>query len=67
MRNGSSAFLVDTNVLVYAYDPTELHGVPNVLSEDFSDGALLEGVRFLNPFATAFDLAVMLGETGQEG
>jgi predicted nucleic acid-binding protein len=149
MRNGSSAFLVDTNVLVYAYDPTEgakreraitvleclwarqmgalsaqilgeffvtvtrkipsplseaeaersvtnyvrswviydltelvvpeavrglqryhlsywdsliwatakLNGVSNVLSEDFSDGALLEGVRFLNPFADNFDLA----------
>jgi hypothetical protein len=23
MRNGSSAFLVDTNILVYADDPTE--------------------------------------------
>lgn len=33
------------------------NGVPNVLSEDFSDGALLEGVRFLNPFAASFDLA----------
>jgi predicted nucleic acid-binding protein len=151
MRNGSSAFLVDTNVLVYAYDPTErakreraitvleclgarqlgalsaqilgeffvtvtrkiplpfteaaaersvtndvrswlvydltelvvlepvrgpqryrllywdsliwatakLNGVPNVLSEDFSDGALLEGVHFLNPFAASFDLALL--------
>ena len=149
MRNGASAFLVDTDVLVYAYDPTDgakreraitvlehlgarpmgalsaqilgeffitvtqkipsplteaeaehsvthyirswvvydltelvvleavrglrrhrlsywdsliwatakLNGVPNVLSEDFSDGALLEGVRFLNPFAETFDLA----------
>lgn len=151
MRNGSSAFLVDTNVLVYAYDPTDgakreraiavlerlgarqtgalsvqisgeffvavtrkiscplteeeaersvtnytrswvvyaltelvvleavrglrrhhlsywdsliwatakLNGVPNVLSEDFSDGALLDGVRFLNPFAETFDLALL--------
>ena len=148
MTNGSSAFLVDTNVLVYAYDPTDeekreraievleslgtrqlgllssqilgeffvtvtrkiptpmteaeaehsvmhyarswitydltksivleavrglqryrlsywdsliwatakLNDVPNVLSEDFNDGALLEGVRFLNPFTTTFDL-----------
>jgi predicted nucleic acid-binding protein len=32
-----------------------------VLSEDFSDGALLEGVRFLNPFAERFDLALLLG------
>ncbi|MGH7381128.1 MAG: PIN domain-containing protein [Candidatus Methylomirabilales bacterium] len=149
MRNGSRAFLVDTNVLVYAYDPTDggkreraitvldslgnrhqgalsaqilgeffvvvtqkipsplskaeversvtnyvrswvvydltelvvleavravrrhrlaywdsliwatakLNGVPNVLSEDFSDGTLVEGVRFLNPFVEAFNLA----------
>jgi predicted nucleic acid-binding protein len=148
MTNGSSAFLVDTNVLVYAYDPTDgdrrdraievleflgirqlgslsaqilgeffvtvtrkiptpmteaeaepsvtnyarswiiydltksivleavrgpqrhrlsywdslmwatakLNDVPNVLSEDFNDGALLEGVRFLNSFSTTFNL-----------
>jgi hypothetical protein len=36
-----------------------VHGVPNVLSEDFSDGALVEGVRFLNPFADAFDLRLL--------
>jgi predicted nucleic acid-binding protein len=35
----------------------KLNGVPNVLSEDFSDGTLLEGVRFLNPFTETFDLA----------
>jgi predicted nucleic acid-binding protein len=34
----------------------KLNYVPNVLSEDFSDGALLEGVRFLNPFAKTFEL-----------
>ena len=34
-----------------------LNGVPNVLSEDFSDGTLVEGVRFLNPFVEAFNLA----------
>ncbi len=151
MQNGSSAFFLDTNVLVYAYDPAEVnkrtraitlldqlgsqqrgaisaqvlgeffvtvtrkimppltleeaeqsiinyirtwtvydltkhvvaeavrgmrqhqlpywdsliwatakrHGVPNVLSEDFSDGRLIEGVRFLNPFATTFDLTIL--------
>ncbi len=151
MRNGSSAFLVDTNVLVYAYDPSDgqkreraitvldrlrsehrgaltvqvlgeffntvtrkvpspltaaeaersltnyvrswlvynltapivleavrgvqrfrfsywdgliwatakLNQVPNVLSEDFSDGQVLEGVRFLNPFTETFDLALL--------
>jgi hypothetical protein len=30
-----------------------------VLSEDFTDGILLESVRFLNPFAETFDLAVL--------
>ncbi len=151
MRNGSSAFLIDTNILVYAYDPTDgakrerailtleqlgarqtgalstqilgefyvavtqkipfplteaeaerslihyvrswmvydvtelavleavrgvrrhrlsywdsliwatakLNGVPYVLSEDFRDGALLEGVRFLNPFTRTFNLALL--------
>jgi DNA-directed RNA polymerase specialized sigma24 family protein len=34
----------------------KLNGVPTVLSEDFSDGVLLEGVRFLNPFAETFDI-----------
>ena len=35
----------------------KLNNVPNILSEDFNDGALLEGVRFLNPFTASFDLA----------
>lgn len=35
------------------------HGVPNVLSEDFSDGRLIEDVRFLNPFAATFDLTIL--------
>ena len=43
----------------------KLNGVPNVLSEDFSDGVLLEGVRFLNPFAETFDLALMGVDTGK--
>jgi predicted nucleic acid-binding protein len=33
----------------------KINGIPNVLSEDFGDGVLLEGVRFLNPFLTSFD------------
>lgn len=28
-----------------------LHQVPHVLSEDFNTGSLIEGVRFLNPYA----------------
>jgi predicted nucleic acid-binding protein len=37
----------------------KLNGVPNVLSEDFSHGALVDGVRFLNPFSESFDLAAL--------
>lgn len=34
--------------------------IPLVLSEDFSDGAIIEGVRFANPFADGFDLEAAL-------
>lgn len=34
--------------------------IPLVLSEDFTDGAVIEGVRFANPFAEGFDLAAVL-------
>ena len=37
----------------------KLAGLPTVLSEDFSDGRLIEGVRFLNPFAATFDLTLL--------
>jgi len=33
------------------------NALPYILSEDFNDGALLDGVRFLNPFNPGFDLA----------
>jgi predicted nucleic acid-binding protein len=34
-----------------------LNQIPLVLSEDFKDGLVLDGVRFVNPFARAFDPA----------
>jgi predicted nucleic acid-binding protein len=37
----------------------KLNGVPNILSEDFSGGALLDGVRFLNPFAPTFNVITL--------
>jgi len=37
-----------------------LNQIPLLLSEDFQDGRLLEGVRFLNPLVSDFDLAVWL-------
>ena len=35
------------------------NGVPNVLSENFQDGRLLEGIRFLNPLKDSFDLSLL--------
>jgi len=37
-----------------------LNQVAVVLSEDFADGSRVGGVRFLNPFASAFDLRTLL-------
>ena len=34
-----------------------LNQVPVIFSEDFQDGQILEGVRFVNPFSAQFDLA----------
>ncbi len=34
-----------------------VNDIPVVLSEDFTDGQELEGVRFINPFAEEFDLS----------
>lgn len=34
----------------------KLNQIPVVLSEDFNTGALIEGVRFVNPFDPGFDL-----------
>ncbi len=38
----------------------KLNQVPNILSEDFSAGALVEGVRFVNPYAPGFDRKTLL-------
>jgi predicted nucleic acid-binding protein len=34
-----------------------IHGIPAILTEDGADGALIEGVRYVNPFSPGFDLA----------
>lgn len=34
----------------------KLHQIPVIFSEDFSDGQVIEGVRFVNPFAQGFVL-----------
>jgi serine/threonine protein kinase len=37
-----------------------LNQVEIVLSEDFQDGRVLDGVRFMNPFVPSFDLAALV-------
>jgi len=37
----------------------KLNQIPHVLTEDAEHGRFLEGVRFLNPFAEAFDTALL--------
>jgi predicted nucleic acid-binding protein len=34
----------------------KLNQIPVIFSEDFQDGQILEGVRFVNPFAESFQL-----------
>jgi predicted nucleic acid-binding protein len=34
----------------------KLHEIPLVFSEDFQDGQIWEGVRFVNPFSETFEL-----------
>lgn len=38
------------------WSAAKLNQIPYVLSEDFAHGRVLEGVRFLDPFAADFDL-----------
>lgn len=33
-----------------------LNQIPVIFSEDFSDGRVVEGVRFINPFADSFEM-----------
>lgn len=35
----------------------EFYQIETVLTEDFTDGRAIEGVRFVNPFSRSFDLA----------
>ena len=37
----------------------KLNGIATLLSEDFNNGAVLDGVRFVNPFLPSFDLAAL--------
>jgi len=37
-----------------------LNQIPVIFGEDFQDGQILEGIRFANPFAAAFDLEAWL-------
>lgn len=35
------------------------HNIPFLLSEDFNTGQIIEGVRFINPFAPDFDVSIL--------
>lgn len=35
--------------------------VPTILTEDFSDGRVIEGIRYVNPFVSSFSLASLKG------
>ncbi|HKS25793.1 MAG TPA: PIN domain-containing protein [Thermoanaerobaculia bacterium] len=35
-----------------------LHQIPTIFTEDFTDGRVVEGVRFVDPFKTSFDLTL---------
>ena len=56
-RGSDSYSLSLWDALIWA--TAKLNQVPFVLSEDFQDGILLEGVRFLNPFSETFNLALL--------
>ncbi len=43
----------------------KFHEVPYILTEDYRDGALVEGVRYLNPMVRSFDMAVLTGAPQQ--
>lgn len=49
--------LVDTNVDAQIWAAARLAGITIVLTEDFNSGAVIEGVRFVNPFTPEFELA----------
>jgi len=36
-----------------------LNQIPLILTEDFAHGRVLEGVQFLDPFASSFELAAL--------
>lgn len=38
----------------------KVHGVPVILTEDFQDGRVVEGVRFVNPFTPEFDVDALI-------
>jgi predicted nucleic acid-binding protein len=46
------------DALVWA--TARLNQISVVLSEDFQEGRILEGVRFMNPFGAGFDIADMI-------
>lgn len=54
VRSLRSYFLSYYDAQIWAC--AHLHQIPTVFSEDFQEGQILEGVRFVNPFAKNFEL-----------
>jgi len=40
-----------------------MNQIPLVLSEDFGEGVIIEGVRFVNPFGSNFDMEAWFPES----
>lgn len=56
MTSGTTSLLVDTNIAA-DLGTASVNDIPTIVSEDFNSGAVLDGVRFVNPFDPAFKLA----------
>jgi hypothetical protein len=55
MTSGTTSLLVDTNI------PADLgtapvNDIPTIVSGNFNFGAVLDGIRFVNPFDPAFKI-----------
>ena len=51
--------VLDHNMSYYdaqVWASARLNQIPIIFSEDFNDGSVIEGVRFVNPFAGGFRL-----------
>lgn len=43
----------------------KMHQIPIVFTEDFGEGVIIEGVRFVNPFGKNFNIDAWLSDSGK--